>query len=251
MKKFFCGPESFTPDLRPIVGEAPELRNYFVAAGLNSIGILTRRRPGARDGALDHQRPARRRRDRHQHRPPACLPGEPASTAARARSSRSAWSTSATTRRTRSRPRAVRSSRRSTTDSRLQGAYFSDVERLGEPRLVRGARQRRRIRDPLPGARQRWFPHWAGRAPRRARERRSLMDMSFMAKFLVQGRDAGRCLNRISANDVDGAGGHDHVHAVAQRRPARSKPTSPSPSWPTTGSSWSSPTRWCAMPRPG
>ena len=41
MKKFFCGPESFTPDLLPIVGEAPELKNYFVAAGLNSIGILT------------------------------------------------------------------------------------------------------------------------------------------------------------------------------------------------------------------
>jgi 4-methylaminobutanoate oxidase (formaldehyde-forming) len=29
------------------------------------------------------------------------------------------------------------------------------------------------------------------------------MDMSFMSKFLVQGRDAGRVLNRISANDVD------------------------------------------------
>jgi len=41
MKTFFCGPESFTPDLGPIVGEAPELRNYFVAAGLNSIGILS------------------------------------------------------------------------------------------------------------------------------------------------------------------------------------------------------------------
>ena len=40
-KNFFCGPESFTPDLGPIVGEAPELRNYFVCAGLNSIGILT------------------------------------------------------------------------------------------------------------------------------------------------------------------------------------------------------------------
>ncbi|HET6585047.1 MAG TPA: FAD-dependent oxidoreductase, partial [Nannocystaceae bacterium] len=41
VKKFFCGPESFTPDLQPIVGEAPELKNYFVAAGLNSIGIIT------------------------------------------------------------------------------------------------------------------------------------------------------------------------------------------------------------------
>lgn len=33
MKTFFCGPESFTPDLGPIVGEAPELKNYFVCAG--------------------------------------------------------------------------------------------------------------------------------------------------------------------------------------------------------------------------
>ncbi|HEX8793570.1 MAG TPA: FAD-dependent oxidoreductase, partial [Polyangiaceae bacterium] len=41
IRKFFCGPESFTPDLQPCVGEAPELKNYFVAAGLNSIGILT------------------------------------------------------------------------------------------------------------------------------------------------------------------------------------------------------------------
>ena len=29
------------PDLAPIVGEAPELANYWVCAGLNSIGILT------------------------------------------------------------------------------------------------------------------------------------------------------------------------------------------------------------------
>ena len=40
-KTFFCGPESFTPDGNPIVGESAEVRNYFVAAGLNSIGILT------------------------------------------------------------------------------------------------------------------------------------------------------------------------------------------------------------------
>lgn len=32
---------SFTPDLGPVIGEAPEMRNYFVAAGLNSIGILS------------------------------------------------------------------------------------------------------------------------------------------------------------------------------------------------------------------
>ncbi|MBM3126326.1 MAG: FAD-binding oxidoreductase, partial [Chloroflexi bacterium] len=32
--KFFCGPESFTPDGGPLLGEAPELKNFFVAAGL-------------------------------------------------------------------------------------------------------------------------------------------------------------------------------------------------------------------------
>jgi len=38
--KFFCGPESFTPDGGPMIGESPELKNFFVAAGLNSLGIL-------------------------------------------------------------------------------------------------------------------------------------------------------------------------------------------------------------------
>ena len=36
---FFNGPESFTPDDRYHLGEAPELRNFFVACGFNSIGI--------------------------------------------------------------------------------------------------------------------------------------------------------------------------------------------------------------------
>ena len=38
-RTFFCGPESFTPDDQFHLGEAPELRGYFVAAGLNSVGI--------------------------------------------------------------------------------------------------------------------------------------------------------------------------------------------------------------------
>ena len=39
LQLFFNGPESFTPDDRYHLGEAPELRNYFVAAGFNSVGI--------------------------------------------------------------------------------------------------------------------------------------------------------------------------------------------------------------------
>jgi len=39
IQKFFNGPESFTPDNRYYLGEAPELRGFWVAAGFNSIGI--------------------------------------------------------------------------------------------------------------------------------------------------------------------------------------------------------------------
>ena len=38
---FFNGPESFTPDDRYYLGEAPELDGYWIAAGYNSIGIVS------------------------------------------------------------------------------------------------------------------------------------------------------------------------------------------------------------------
>lgn len=38
---FFNGPESFTPDDRYYLGEAPKLKNYWIAAGYNSIGIVS------------------------------------------------------------------------------------------------------------------------------------------------------------------------------------------------------------------
>src|SRR6185295_595148 len=41
IKTFMNGPESFTPDNNFIMGEAPELKNFFVAAGFNSIGIAS------------------------------------------------------------------------------------------------------------------------------------------------------------------------------------------------------------------
>jgi len=40
-RTFFCGPESFTPDDQFHLGEAPELKNFYVACGLNSVGIQT------------------------------------------------------------------------------------------------------------------------------------------------------------------------------------------------------------------
>ena len=41
IRKFFAGPESFTPDTNSLLGEVPEVKNLFVCCGLNSIGIAS------------------------------------------------------------------------------------------------------------------------------------------------------------------------------------------------------------------
>ena len=127
IKKFFCGPESFTPDLQPIVGEAPELKNYFVAAGLNSIGILT----GGGIGRVIAHWIVDGRPDvdvtGYQHRPAAPLPGQPRVPARPARSSRSGMVYQCHYPTGRCGPRAARSV--SPVHDRLvaQRAYFQDV----------------------------------------------------------------------------------------------------------------------------
>jgi 4-methylaminobutanoate oxidase (formaldehyde-forming) len=59
---------------------------------------------------------------------------------------------------------------------------------------------------PLTWGRPRWWDHWRGEHEA-ARAGVILMDMSFMSKFRVQGAHAGRLLDNLSANDVDGAPG--------------------------------------------
>ncbi len=41
IRKFYNGPESFTPDNQFLMGEAPEVRGFFVGAGFNSVGIAS------------------------------------------------------------------------------------------------------------------------------------------------------------------------------------------------------------------
>ncbi|MGB0853628.1 MAG: GcvT family protein [Pikeienuella sp.] len=41
IQHFMNGPESFTADTRPLVGETPEVEGLFVAAGMNSVGIMS------------------------------------------------------------------------------------------------------------------------------------------------------------------------------------------------------------------
>ncbi|HEY3008184.1 MAG TPA: FAD-dependent oxidoreductase [Micromonosporaceae bacterium] len=204
VRTFFCGPESFTPDLLPIVGEAPELRNYFVAAGLNSIGILTGGGIGRAlahwilDGRADiditginidrlhgYQRNPEYRAARTVESLGmvyAChYPGKPMKTA--------------------------RGAKLSPIHHKLveRRAYFKDVSGWEgadwyAPEGVEPTVER------LSWGRQNWFPYWAAEH-HATREGVILMDMSFMSKFLVQGRDAGRALEYISANHVDGEPG--------------------------------------------
>tara|TARA_Y100000590_G_scaffold161332_1_gene184989 strand:- start:976 stop:3441 length:2466 start_codon:yes stop_codon:yes gene_type:complete len=41
IRQFLCGPESFTPDNNYMLGEIPEINNFFVCCGFNSIGIVS------------------------------------------------------------------------------------------------------------------------------------------------------------------------------------------------------------------
>jgi 4-methylaminobutanoate oxidase (formaldehyde-forming) len=204
MKKFFCGPESFTPDLRPIVGEAPELQNYFVAAGLNSIGILT----GGGLGRvlahwIVHGRPDV---DVTAMNVDRVLPYQANPEYRRSRTVESLGMVYACHYPTKQHETA-RGARRSPFHDRLaaQGACFREVSGWESPDWYAGAGV---VPDPGPlsWGRPAWFERWAAEH-RAAREGVIAMDMSFMGKFLVQGRDAGRVLNQVSANDVDGAKG--------------------------------------------
>jgi 4-methylaminobutanoate oxidase (formaldehyde-forming) len=201
VRTFFCGPESFTPDLAPIVGEAPELKNYFVAAGLNSIGILT---GGGLGRVLAHWILHGRadvdttgfnidRLHRYQATPEY----------RRTRTVESLGMVYQCHYPTRSMLTA-RDAKRSAFHERLaaRGAYFRDVSGWEGADWYAPPGFAARV-DSLSWGRQSWFPHWEAEH-RAAREGVILMDMSFMAKFQVQGRDAGRLLNYISANHVDG-----------------------------------------------
>lgn len=59
IQRFMNGPESFSVDTRPLVGEAPELDGLYVAAGMNSVGIMSSAGIGAvlADWILDGAEP--------------------------------------------------------------------------------------------------------------------------------------------------------------------------------------------------
>ena len=204
IRKFFCGPESFTPDLQPVVGEAPEVRNYFVAAGLNSIGILTGGGLGRAlahwivDGSPDIDVTGMNIDRLHSYQ------ANPEYRATRTVESLGmVYQCHYPTRSM----QTARGAKTSAFHDRLaaRGAYFRDVSGWESPDWYAPSGQSPTV-EALSWGRQHWFDWWAVEH-RAARENVICMDMSFMSKFLVQGRDAGRLLQRLSANHVDGEAG--------------------------------------------
>ncbi len=201
ISKFFCGPESFTPDMGVAFGEAPEIANYFVAAGLNSIGIITgpglgrimaqwitTGDPGADITPINV--------DRFHHY--QCNPEY--------RKTRVVETLGLVYRRhypTRV-PLTARDCKRSPFHDRLKdrNAYFTDVSGWESPAWYAPEGNEPTV-EKLSWGRQNWFPYWEAEH-RACREAVIAMDMTFMGKFLVQGRDAGKVLDHISANSVNG-----------------------------------------------
>ncbi len=200
VRKLFCGPESFTPDLAPLVGETPELRNCFVACGMNSLGILNGAGTGnvlahwIVDGVppLDvtginvnrftrHEATRAFRRDRgpellgklfgqHYH-------NEGYETA--------------------------RDLKRSVLHDRLaaSGALFAEGHGWEMPDWFAPSQAEAKI-EIYSWHRQNWF-EWHAGEHRAAREDVIIMDMSAMSKFIVEGPDALALMSRLSCNDVD------------------------------------------------
>jgi len=206
IRKLFCGPESFTPDLMPIFGEAPEIRNYFVAAGLNSIGILTGGGIGRAlahwivHGSADIDITGMNidRLQNYQSNPEY----------RRSRSVESLGMVYACHYPGRQ-MKSARGAKRSPIHDRLvaERAYFKDVSGWeGADWYAPAGATPEAPALSWKWNEQPWFEYWKAEHEA-ARNRVILMDMSFMSKLNVCGDDAGRLLNWISANDVDGAAG--------------------------------------------
>ncbi len=192
------GPESFTPDNYFIVGEAPEVRRYYVGAGFCSGGIAAAGGAGqalaqwiADDAAPMDLSRADIRRFAPFHADPTFL---------RARASEGvgvhyfiAFPNRELT--------SGRGLRRSPLYDRLaaKGACFG--AKMGWERANWFAPPGVAPETAYSFGRQNWFPY-AAAEHRAARETVALFDQTSFGKLLLQGRDAERVLQRLCVNDV-------------------------------------------------
>ena len=199
IQKFFCGPESFTPDVRYHLGRAPELDNCFVSAGLNSIGLQSAGGIGKvmaewiRDGhpPVDLWEVDVRRNMRFQGNRKYL----------RERVSESLGLLYATHFPFRQ-YETSRGVRKSAIHDRLVAAGACHGEAFGWERPNWYAPAGVEAKYEYSYGRQNWFEHSAAEH-RAVRENVALFDQSSFSKFRLEGRDALAVLNRVCANNVD------------------------------------------------
>jgi glycine cleavage system aminomethyltransferase T/glycine/D-amino acid oxidase-like deaminating enzyme len=203
IQKFFCGPESFTPDVRYHLGESSELANCFIAAGLNSIGLQSAGGIGKvvaewiRDGhpPLDLWEVDVRRN----------MPFQINRKYLRTRVAESLGLLYATHWPFRQYETA-RGVRKSALHDRLSAAGACFGEAFGWERANWYAPPGVPAAYQYSYGRQNWFEHSA-REHRAVRNALGIFDQSSFAKFRLEGADAVRILNRVCANEVDVAPG--------------------------------------------
>jgi len=198
IRRLLNGPESFTPDGQFLLGEAPEVRGFFVGAGFNSAGIasaggagralaewIVEGRPTADLWPVDIRRFAR-------------IHGNERWLAERSRETpglhyRMAWPNREY--------ETGRGLRHSPLYARLaaRGACFG--AKMGWERALWFAPAGVEPRLEYGWGRQSWFPH-AAAEHHAARERVAVFDQSSFSKFLVTGPDAEAALQRLCAGDV-------------------------------------------------
>jgi glycine cleavage system aminomethyltransferase T/glycine/D-amino acid oxidase-like deaminating enzyme len=196
---FFNGPESFTPDVRYYLGEAPEVKNLFMATGFNSIGIQSSGGAGLvlsqwiKDGHPPMDVNGMDIRRIH--------PFQSNSNYIRERVSESLgllyamhwpYRQAETSRGVRRSPFYAQ--------TKALGAVFGEVNGYERPNWY--ARDGVKPEYEYSYGRQNWFPCAQYEADKLKNDV-VFFDQSSFCKFLVEGKDALKHLNRICANDVD------------------------------------------------
>ena len=205
VKQLLNGPESFTPDGNFILGEAPELKNFYVGAGFNAFGIASGGGAGmalaewaAKGEAPYDLWPVDIRRFGKVHHSTDWV--RTRTLEAYGKHYTIAWPSEEMT--------SARPVRRSPLYGHLHAAGACFGEKLGWERpnwfadLARGEVAVDRYSYQRPG--------WWGAVKREhqaAREAAVLIDQTSFAKFVLKGPDAAKALNYIAAGNVDRAVG--------------------------------------------
>jgi sarcosine dehydrogenase len=195
------GPESFTPDGNFILGEAPELSNFFVGAGFNAFGIAAGGGAGMALAEWVHNGVAPYdlwvvdiRRFGRSHRDTDWV--RTRTLEAYAKHYAMAWP--------HEEHHTGRPCRLSPLYERLktQGACFGEKLGWERPNWFASAAHGETPTDEYTYGRQNWFAA-VGREHTAMRETAGLIDQTSFAKFALKGPDALEAMSWICANNVD------------------------------------------------